>query len=51
MGRLGQARAQALAGYTSTARSAYHEFVSQWKDADPDIPALKEAKAEYVKLH
>jgi len=32
------------------ARAAYPEFLTLWKDADPDIPILKEAKAEYAKL-
>jgi len=32
------------------ARAAYQDFFSLWKDADPDIPILKEAKVEYAKL-
>ena len=44
------ARAQALAGHSATARSAYQDFLTLWKEADPDIPILKQAKAEYVKL-
>jgi eukaryotic-like serine/threonine-protein kinase len=32
------------------ARAAYQDFLTLWKDADPDIPILKEAKAEYAKL-
>jgi len=32
------------------ARSAYRDFLTLWKDADPDIPILKEAKAEYARL-
>ncbi|MGA2647770.1 MAG: hypothetical protein ABSF15_23970 [Candidatus Sulfotelmatobacter sp.] len=32
------------------ALAAYKDFLSLWKDADPDIPILKEAKAEYAKL-
>ena len=43
-------RAYALAGKSSMARGAYLDFLTLWKDADPDIPILKEAKAEYVKL-
>jgi eukaryotic-like serine/threonine-protein kinase len=31
-------------------RAAYQDFLTLWKDADPDIPILKEAKAEYAKL-
>jgi serine/threonine protein kinase/Flp pilus assembly protein TadD len=48
--RLGLARARVLEGNTSSARSAYQDFFALWKDADPDIPILKEAKAEYEKL-
>lgn len=32
------------------ALAAYKDFLTLWKDADPDIPILKEAKAEYAKL-
>ena len=32
------------------AKAAYNDFLTLWKDADPDIPILKEAKAEYAKL-
>jgi hypothetical protein len=31
-------------------KSAYQDFLTLWKDADPDIPILKEAKAEYAKV-
>jgi len=44
------ARAYALADETAKARSAYQDFFTLWKDADPDIPILKEAKAKYAKL-
>jgi tetratricopeptide (TPR) repeat protein len=44
------ARAYALQGDTAKARTAYQDFLALWKDADPDIPILKEAKAEYEKL-
>ncbi len=47
---LGLARARVLEGNVSAARSAYQDFFALWKDADPDIPILKEAKAEYEKL-
>jgi hypothetical protein len=33
-----------------SSRTAYETFLSLWKDADPDIPIVKEAKAEYAKL-
>jgi eukaryotic-like serine/threonine-protein kinase len=48
--RLGRARAYARGGDTARARDAYQEFLGLWKDADPDVPILKEAKAEYAKL-
>jgi len=44
-------RAYAMAGDAAKAKSAYQDFFALWKDADPDIPILKEAKAEYAKLH
>jgi eukaryotic-like serine/threonine-protein kinase len=50
LARLGLARAQAMSGDTLAARTAYQDFFALWKDADPDIPILKEAKAEYPKL-
>jgi serine/threonine protein kinase/tetratricopeptide (TPR) repeat protein len=43
-------RARALAGDNGGARTAYQDFLALWKDADPDVPILKEAKAEYSKL-
>jgi hypothetical protein len=43
-------RAYAAAGDTAKAKSAYQDFLTLWNDADPDIPILKEAKAEYAKL-
>jgi len=50
LAHLGLARAYALSGDTQKARTAYQDFLTRWKDADPDIPILKEAKAEYAKL-
>ena len=44
------ARAYALSGDTVKACTKYQDFLTLWKDADPDIPILKEAKAEYAKL-
>src|SRR5947208_17073783 len=41
-------RAYAMAGDTAKARAAYQDFLMLWKDADPDIPILKQAKAEYA---
>ena len=43
-------RAYALQGEIVKARAAYNDFLSLWKDADPDIPILKQAKAEFAKL-
>ena len=43
-------RAYAIAGDAAKAKAAYNEFLTLWKDADPDIPILREAKAEYAKL-
>ena len=44
-------RAYAMSGDPAKARTAYHDFLALWKDADSDIPVLKQAKAEYAKLH
>ena len=43
-------RAYAMTKDTAKAKAAYKDFLTLWKDADPDIPILKEAKAEYAKL-
>jgi tetratricopeptide (TPR) repeat protein len=61
LARLGVARANALQAKTSEgadadaarvrALAAYKDFLTLWKDADPDIPIYKQAKAEYAKLH
>ena len=50
LARLGLARAYAIQGDTAKAKAAYQEFLTLWKDADPEIPVLKRAKAEYAKL-
>jgi hypothetical protein len=60
LAHLGVARANALQSRTSQgadadaarvrALAAYKDFLALWKDADPDIPILKQAKAEYAKL-
>jgi len=50
LGQLGLARSLALSGDAAKARVAYQDFFTKWKDADPDIPVLKDAKAEYAKL-
>ena len=43
-------RAYAISGDAAKAKAAYQEFLNLWKNADPDIPILKQAKAEYAKL-
>jgi predicted Zn-dependent protease len=50
LAHLGLARAYAMTGDTVKSKSAYQDFLTLWKDADPDIPILKEAKAEYAKV-
>jgi len=50
LARVGLARAYVLQNDTAKAKAAYQDFLTLWKDADPDIPILKQAKAEYAKL-
>lgn len=50
LAHLGLGRAYALLGDTAKARSAYQDFLTLWKNADPDLPILKQAKSEYVNL-
>ena len=50
LARLGLARAYLLQGDTTKALAAYQDFLTLWKDADPDTPIFKQAKAEYAKL-
>jgi DNA-binding winged helix-turn-helix (wHTH) protein/tetratricopeptide (TPR) repeat protein len=50
LARLGLARAYAIQGDRAKARTAYQDFLVLWKDADPDIPILRQAKAEYARL-
>jgi serine/threonine protein kinase/tetratricopeptide (TPR) repeat protein len=50
LAHLGLARAYAVSKDTGKARAAYHDFFDLWKDADPDVPILKQAKVEYAKL-
>jgi eukaryotic-like serine/threonine-protein kinase len=50
LAHLGLGRAYALEGDSDKARTAYQDFFALWKDADPDVPILKEAKAEYATL-
>jgi hypothetical protein len=50
LAHLGLGRAYAMAGDNAKARAAYQDFLALWKDADPDVPVLKQAKTEYAKL-
>ena len=50
LAHLQMGRAYVLQGDIAKARAAYQDFLTLWKDADPDIPILKQAKAEYAKL-
>ncbi len=50
LAHLQMARAYVVAGNSVKARTYYQDFLSLWKNADPDIPILKQAKAEYAKL-
>jgi predicted Zn-dependent protease len=50
LAHLGLARAYAMQGDTAKAKAAYQDFLTLWKDADPDIPIFIAAKAEYAKL-
>lgn len=51
LAHLGLGRAYALIGETSRAKAAYQDFLALWKDADRDVPILKQVKAENAKLH
>jgi DNA-binding winged helix-turn-helix (wHTH) protein/Tfp pilus assembly protein PilF len=50
LARLGLARAYAMQNDTTKARAAYRDFLTTWKDADPDVPILQQAKAEFARL-
>ncbi len=50
LAQLGLARSYAMQGDRENGRKAYGDFFSAWKDADPEIPILRQAKAEYAKL-
>jgi hypothetical protein len=50
MARLQLARALALAGETVKAESAYSDLLTLWKNADPDLRVLKQARAEYARV-
>ena len=50
LAHLGLARAYAMQKDTVKARATYQDFLTLWKDADPEIPVLREAKTEFAKL-
>jgi eukaryotic-like serine/threonine-protein kinase len=50
LARLQQGRAFTMSGDKTKAKTAYHDFLTLWKDADPDIPIFMQAKSEYAKL-
>jgi eukaryotic-like serine/threonine-protein kinase len=50
LAHLGMARAYALGGNAGASRSSYEDFFALWKDADPDLPVLIEAKKDYAML-
>jgi len=50
LARLGLARSYSLQGDIAKARAAYTDFLSLWKNADPDVPLLKQAKVEFAEL-
>ena len=51
LAHLGLGRAYALSGDKTRAKIAYQDFLTLWRDADPDVPVLKQATAEYGKLN
>jgi eukaryotic-like serine/threonine-protein kinase len=50
LAHLGLGRAYAMAGDNTKSRAAYQDFLALWKDADPDVPILQQAKSEYAAL-
>jgi eukaryotic-like serine/threonine-protein kinase len=50
LAQLGLARPYALQGDKDKARITYQDFLALWKDADPDVPVLQQAKGEYAEL-
>jgi hypothetical protein len=51
LARLQMGRARVITGENAKAKSAYEDFFALWKDADPDIPVLKQARAEYAAIN
>jgi hypothetical protein len=50
LARLQLGRALKMLGDNASARKSYEDFLSIWRDADPDIPVYRQAKAEYAQL-
>ena len=50
LARLQLGRAFAMSGDLAKSKTAYQDFLALWKDADPDIPILTQAQAEYATL-
>ena len=50
LAHLGMGRANAISDDINGARTAYQDFLALWKDADPDIPVLEQARKEYAAL-
>jgi hypothetical protein len=50
LAKVGIARAYVMTGDKAKARVAYQDFLALWKDADPEIPLLRQVKTEYAKL-
>jgi hypothetical protein len=51
LARLQLGRAYTVSVDSAKAKTAYQDFLTLWKDADPDIPILKQAKAEFATLN
>jgi eukaryotic-like serine/threonine-protein kinase len=51
LAHVGVARAAVINGDTGAARKAYQDFFARWKDADPDLPVLVQARKEYEQLN
>jgi hypothetical protein len=51
LAHLQRGRALALMGEKANAKAAYERFLALWRDADPDVPILKQAKTEYAQVH
>jgi hypothetical protein len=50
LARLGRARSFSAAGDPARSRQSYEELLALWKDADPDLPVLQQARSEYARM-